>query len=87
MTSKNRAVKRAYKAGKYRDKLGREWRRGLDGWFHDMDNGIQLIYHFMFVEMVEKENPEKPEPVEEFTDEQVAEILTAMSRADEASDD
>lgn len=79
MTSKNPAVKRAYKSGWYRDKQGREWRRGLDGWFHDMNDGVRLIYHFMFVEMVEQENPDKPEA---FTDEQIADILDALEDKD-----
>jgi len=56
--SDNPSVKLAYDAGRYTDLKGREWRRGLDGWFHDTDaNGTMLIYHHMFVEMVEEERP------------------------------
>lgn len=56
--SQNKAVRVAYDAGKYTDADGNEWVRGMDGWFLDYGkDGRCLIYHHMFVEMVEKENP------------------------------
>ncbi|HJW01590.1 MAG TPA: hypothetical protein VJ617_21060 [Arthrobacter sp.] len=59
--SNNPAVRMAYAAGTYTDKNGREWRRGMDGWFldnWDSKGGVLLTYHHLMVEMIEKENPE-----------------------------
>jgi hypothetical protein len=57
--SKNPAVIEAYEAGTYTDLNGMLWRRGMDGWFHDLpDNGVMLTWHHHFVEMIEREHPE-----------------------------
>ena len=55
------AVTRAYKAGKYIDARGNEWRRGLDGWFLDNvdgKGGVMLARHHDMADMIDKENPE-----------------------------
>lgn len=59
--SKNKAVDAAYKARKYTDATGTEWRRGMDGWFlDDVDDkgGFVLIRHPDMVAKIENENPE-----------------------------
>ena len=55
------AVTKAYKAGKYTDARGNEWRRGLDGWFLDNvdgKGGVMLVRHHDMADMIDKENPE-----------------------------
>lgn len=60
------AVIRAYREGTYTDKNGTAWRKGLDGWFVDSPGMIQLAYHHMMVDLIEKENPlgDRPEHVD-----------------------
>lgn len=58
----NPAVKQAYEDRTYTAKDGTEWRRGLDGWFTDIftdlgTDGLMLIRHQDFVDMIEKEHP------------------------------
>ncbi len=56
----NPVVRKAYEDRTYTDTRGRDWRRGLDGWFlDDVDGrgGIMLCRHQDFVEMIEKEHP------------------------------
>ena len=54
----NPAVKKAYEDRTYTDAKGRQWRRGMDGWFDDaFEGGIYLMRHSDFVDMVEKEHP------------------------------
>lgn len=53
-------VESAYYDGKYTDKEGNEWRRGMDGWFLDNidgKGGVMLSRHDDFVALVERENP------------------------------
>lgn len=56
--SKNPAVIEAYDTGTYTDGAGQTWRKGMDGWFLDLPNGVMLCWHHQFVELVEKEHPE-----------------------------
>lgn len=60
MLNDNKAVKTAYEKGTYTDARGRQWRRGMDGWFlvHDGD-GIFLARHHDMIAMIEKERPDK----------------------------
>jgi hypothetical protein len=58
--SNNPGVRKAYEAGTNTDAKGREWRRGLDGWFLDNidgKGGMMLTYHHLMAELIEKENP------------------------------
>ena len=57
--STNQAVRAAYAAGQYTDKVGIEYRRGMDGWFADVGDGdgILLIRHHDFVALIEEEHP------------------------------
>lgn len=58
--SKNPAVTKAYDDRTYTDAEGRQWRRGMDGWFLDNvdgKGGTMLIWHHLMVEKIEKENP------------------------------
>lgn len=57
--SENRAVNLAYSKGNYTDADGRQWRRGMDGWFlENTVNQIVLIRHHDFVSKVEGEHPD-----------------------------
>jgi hypothetical protein len=61
MNLRNKAVEAAYESGKYNDEDGREWRRGLDGWFLDNVDGrggVMLVRHDDMVELMEREHPE-----------------------------
>lgn len=58
----NPAVRKAYEDRTYTAADGTSWRRGLDGWFTDIvtdlgPDGLMLIRHHDFVELVEKEHP------------------------------
>jgi hypothetical protein len=49
-----------FEAGAYTDKEGREWRRGLDGWFNVWPDGtIYLIPHDDMRAVIEEENPDE----------------------------
>lgn len=53
------SVRAAYEAGTYTDAHGCSWRRGMDGWFTDFDDGsVMLCRHDDFASMVRDENPE-----------------------------
>ena len=57
--SGNGVVTKAYEDGTYTDSEGREWRRGMDGWFNVWPDGtIYLVPHDSMVAVIEKENPE-----------------------------
>lgn len=46
----------AFRLRRYLDKAGREWNRGLDGWFHDNGDEVFLLRH---EEMARKIHAEK----------------------------
>lgn len=54
------AVRDAYEARAYTDRNGHVWRLGMDGWFNDqlINDGVLLIRHHDFVQIVEKEHAE-----------------------------
>lgn len=61
MDLRNKAVEAAYEKRTYVDAEGKEWRRGLDGWFLDNPygtGGVMLVRHHDMVALIEKENPE-----------------------------
>lgn len=35
----------AFKLGRYVDKAGQEWKKGLDGWFFDDGDAVWLCHH------------------------------------------
>lgn len=53
----NDPVARAFWARWYVDTEGREWHKGLDGWFHDDGDETILIRHEEMATKIEDERP------------------------------
>ena len=45
----------AFKLGRYVDKAGQEWNKGLDGWFFDDGDAVWLVYHQDMAAMIAEE--------------------------------
>jgi hypothetical protein len=51
----NAAVDEAFKLGRYVDRAGQEWRKGLDGWFFDHGEAIWLVHHLDMASKIKEE--------------------------------